>query len=56
MTLDVSPLFEPGTAWAYSDTVYLLLGMVIEAAADQNVFNLAEERFLAPLGLDHTVP
>lgn len=56
MTLDVSPLFEPGTAWAYSDTGYLLLGMVIEAAADQNVFNLAEERFLASLGLDHTVP
>jgi len=56
MTLDEPPLFEPGTAWAYSDTGYLLLGMVIEVATDRNVFNLAEERFLAPLGLRQTVP
>jgi D-alanyl-D-alanine carboxypeptidase len=56
MTLDAQPLFEPGKAWAYSDTGYLLLGMVIEEATNQNVFNLAEDRFLAFLGLRHTVP
>ncbi len=56
MTLDTSSLFEPGTGWAYSDTGYLLLGMVIESAANRGVYQLAEERFLRPLGLDHTTP
>lgn len=56
ITFKMQPLFEPGKAWSYSDTGYLLLGMVIEAATDQTVFNLAKERFLDPLGLRHTIP
>ncbi len=54
--LDEPPLFEAGTAWAYSDTGYLLLGMVIEAVTGQDAFDLAIERFLVPLGLTDTSP
>ncbi|MDJ0630173.1 MAG: serine hydrolase domain-containing protein [Rhodobacter sp.] len=54
--LNAQPLFEPGLAWAYSDTGYLLLGLVVEAASEQDVFDLADERFLVPLGLTATGP
>lgn len=56
LILDKPALFEAGSAWAYSDTGYLLLGLVIEAATGEDVFTLARARFLAPLGLDGTVP
>lgn len=52
--LDAPPLFEAGSAWSYSDTGYLLLGMVIEAATGDDVFAVANERFLIPLGLSAT--
>ncbi len=54
--LDTPPLFQPGSSWAYSDTGYVLLGLVIEKAAGRSVFELAEERFLKPLGLRQTSP
>jgi D-alanyl-D-alanine carboxypeptidase len=56
ITLDAPPLFEPGTAWAYSDTGYLLLGMAIERATVQTVFDLVRDRFLTPLELHDTTP
>lgn len=54
--LDEPPLFEAGSGWAYSDTGYILLGLVIEVASGRDVFDLAQERFLKPLGLTDTVP
>lgn len=30
------PLFEAGTAWAYSDTGYILLGLVIEDVSERS--------------------
>ena len=54
--LDQPPLFAPGSAWAYSDTGYLLLGLVVEAATGNGVFDLADERLLVPLGLTATGP
>lgn len=56
LVLDEPPLFAAGSGWAYSDTGYILLGLVIQAAAGQDVFDLARERFLQPLGLTDTVP
>ncbi len=53
---DADPLFEPGSAWSYTDTGYLLVGLVIEAATGRDVFDLATERFLRPLGLARTGP
>jgi D-alanyl-D-alanine carboxypeptidase len=56
------PVFPPGTGWAYSNTDYILLGMII-AAVDHATTQLAQSfappletlaRIIAPLGLLHT--
>ena len=52
--LDRPALFPPGEGWSYSDTGYVLLGMVIGRAAGQSVADMVEERFLIPLHLPHT--
>lgn len=54
--LGSEPLFDAGQGWSYTDTGYLLLGLVIEAASGADVFDLASERFLGPIGLDATSP
>ncbi|MCC5870290.1 MAG: beta-lactamase family protein [Gammaproteobacteria bacterium] len=54
--LGQAPLFEAGTAWAYSDTGYVLLGLVIEAVTGDTWYEAVRERFLDPLGLSATVP
>ncbi|SEG23117.1 serine hydrolase domain-containing protein [Jhaorihella thermophila] len=54
--LDADPLFEAGAGWAYTDTGYLLLGLVIEAASGRSYYDLVSERFLDPLGLADTRP
>lgn len=50
------PLFPAGTRFAYSDTGYILLGMVVEAASGRRYYDLVEQRFIRPLGLAHTAP
>lgn len=50
------PLFEVGTAWAYSDTGYVLLGILIEAVTGQTWHEVVQTRFLKPLGLSGTAP
>lgn len=54
--LDQPPLFAPGTAWAYSDTGYILAGLVIEAATGRHYYDDIQTRFLTPLGLTLTSP
>ncbi|NKX45784.1 serine hydrolase domain-containing protein [Roseicyclus persicicus] len=54
--LDAAPLFPPGEGWAYTDTGYLLLGLVIEAALGGAYDDAVTARFLVPLGLTGTVP
>lgn len=48
------PLFEPGKGYQYSDLNYLLLGLVIEAAAGGRYFTVLRDRFLDPLGLHNS--
>src|SRR6056297_1842013 len=50
------PLFEVGAGWAYSDTGYVLLGLVIEEVTGQAWQEAVRARLLRPLGLDGTVP
>lgn len=45
---------EPGAAWAYSNTAYVLLGAVIEAIAGKPYGAVMQERIFAPLGLAST--
>jgi D-alanyl-D-alanine carboxypeptidase len=54
--LDMPPLFEAGEAWSYSDTGYVLLGLVIEAATGRCYYEEIQERFLTPLDLTLTAP
>jgi D-alanyl-D-alanine carboxypeptidase len=51
-----SALFAPGEGWSYSDTGYILAGLVIEEATGRDYYALLRERFLTPLGLQHTQP
>ncbi|EDZ48562.1 beta-lactamase [Rhodobacterales bacterium Y4I] len=53
---DAEPLFPAGSGWAYTDTGYLLLGLVIEDVSGRSFYDLVDTRFLDPLGLDDTAP
>jgi CubicO group peptidase (beta-lactamase class C family) len=46
--------FAPGEGWAYSNTNFILLGLVIEAATGQTVVENFHARIIDPLGLTHT--
>lgn len=48
------PLFEPGTSWSYSNTNYILLGLVIERRTGQPLETVVSQRILRPLGLRDT--
>jgi D-alanyl-D-alanine carboxypeptidase len=48
------PWFAPGASWAYSNTNYVLLGMIIERVTGQPVTTLLHQRLLGPLGLTNT--
>ena len=48
------PLFAPGTAWAYSDTNYIALGLILQKVTHRSVWQLVQERISEPLGLRHT--
>ena len=54
--LDREPLFPPGEGWAYADTNYILVGMVLEQVADATVYDYVHGHLLAPHGLADTVP
>jgi D-alanyl-D-alanine carboxypeptidase len=49
-----APLFTPGTQWAYSNTNYVLLGLIVEAAAGQSLEAELRKRIFAPLHLRNT--
>ena len=48
------PYFKPGTGWHYSNTNYLVLGLLAEAVGGEPVARQLHARFLGPLSLDHT--
>jgi len=48
------PAFPPGEGFAYSDTGYNLLGLIIEHVSGKALHEAYRERLLDPLGLDHT--
>jgi D-alanyl-D-alanine carboxypeptidase len=49
-----SPLFEPGTGWFYSNTNYVLLGLVLEKVTGKPIGDLYREQIIEPLGLKNT--
>lgn len=54
--LDQPALFEAGAGWSYSDTGYVLLGMIVEEVSDHSLHDEIIDRFLVPLGLELTTP
>lgn len=50
------PLFEAGAGWAYSDTGYVLLGLVIETVTGRLYHEVVRERLITPLALTGTFP
>jgi CubicO group peptidase (beta-lactamase class C family) len=48
------PQFQPGTAWSYSNTNYVVLGDLIHRITDMRPELAIRSRILEPLGLDDT--
>ncbi len=48
------PLFKPGTSWAYSNTDYILAGMIIRKVTGRSWAAEVDDRIIRPLGLRHT--
>lgn len=49
-------LHEPGKGWAYSDTNYIILGMLIEKITGNEYYEEIDKRFFRPLNLIETFP
>src|SRR5918994_1771220 len=54
MGIKDSPLFDPGTQFNYSNTNYVLLGLVLEQVTGENIRELTREQIIEPLGLKDT--
>jgi D-alanyl-D-alanine carboxypeptidase len=46
--------FQPGETWAYDNTGYILLGIIIEKASGQTYWQFLDERIFKPLGMSAT--
>jgi CubicO group peptidase (beta-lactamase class C family) len=46
--------FEPGTKWEYSNSGYVVLGLIIEKASGQNYFDYVRENIFKPAGMSNT--
>jgi D-alanyl-D-alanine carboxypeptidase len=49
-----APWYQPGEGWAYSNTNYLLLALIVERLADAPLADVLRSRFTGPLGLAST--
>jgi D-alanyl-D-alanine carboxypeptidase len=54
--LDEKASFAAGEGWEYSDTNYILLGMIMEEITGKKYYDLVRTRILQPLKLSNTLP
>jgi D-alanyl-D-alanine carboxypeptidase len=54
LAMTMKPEFAPGTRWSYSNTNYMLAGMIIERVAGHTWQQEVQDRIIRPLGLRHT--
>jgi D-alanyl-D-alanine carboxypeptidase len=54
--LNKKPLFAAGKGFAYADTNYIVVGMIIERVTGTTLYAEVTRRFLKPLELNHIVP
>ncbi len=53
---DMKPLHEAGKGWAYSDTNYIILGMIIEKVTGNDYYSEMKKRCLSPFDHGNTNP
>ncbi len=53
---DEKAAFEAGKGWDYSDTNYIVLGMIIEKVSGKKYYDEAKNRILKPLNFKNTFP
>lgn len=56
LIFDDDPVHEAGNGWAYSDTNYILIGMLIERVTGKPYYELVKARLLDEFGLKETHP
>jgi len=54
--LDEKASFAAGTSWEYSDTNFIILGMIIEEITGKKYYTLVNDWLLQPFHLAHTLP
>ncbi|HEY6694199.1 MAG TPA: serine hydrolase domain-containing protein [Solirubrobacteraceae bacterium] len=54
LVADKKPDFAPGTSWAYSNTNYVLAGLVVERVTGHRLGDELQRRIFDPLHLRHT--
>lgn len=54
--LDATPPFAAGQGWDYSDTNYIVLGLIMEGITGTRLYDEVQKRFLGPLGLTRVAP
>jgi D-alanyl-D-alanine carboxypeptidase len=50
----LGPVFPPGTSWAYSNTDYVLLGLIVEKATGHSLPAELARRIFRPMDLENT--
>lgn len=50
----LAPYFNPGTSWRYSNTNFVLLGMIISKITGTNLAEQLRSRFYTPLGMNRS--
>ena len=50
----MQPLFVPGTGYRYTDTEYVLLGLIIENVSEMPLHEFFQNHFFDPLEMTHT--
>ncbi|MBK7829492.1 serine hydrolase domain-containing protein [Nannocystis sp.] len=52
--VDLGPVFDPGQGWEYSNTNYIIAGLIAEAVTGQTFGQAVRATILDPAGLDET--
>src|SRR5882672_9588919 len=47
--------FAPGTSWSYSNSGYVVLGIIIARASGKSYREILKRRIFAPLKMNHTI-